>query len=440
MSRQNLLPRAIMLLAILAFAFWGCGDDETTKPEVPGNQPPNASANPSPANLAVNQENNVQLGWDCTDPDTADTITFDLYFGHSLPPPLIDSDLTSMTYDPGQLEWGWDYWWQVVAKDNHGHSTDGPVWKFATRAPGFYSLGSVSTPSKALSVTVSGTYAYVGTQTSGMVIYDISDPANPDSVGSYHNTGGHVYDIFVAGNNAYLAAYTDGLLIIDVSNPTNPTKVGEYNPGTPTPFSKYVYVVSDTAFVADELNGMWIIDAKTNPSNPGLIGSFADTTVRAVQVSGDYAFLAVPPVNTPDSGLVIVDISDPTSPSLAGKYQVIEYAYDVYVVGNYAYVSDYYHGLKIVNISNPSAPSLVGYYDSFWKFARLTVSGDYALMSHYDYGLYVLDISTPAIPTLVDTLDTPTAGGHGQDVSMSGDYIYVAADADGLQVIRYIPQ
>jgi hypothetical protein len=420
-----------MMFAILALAFWGCGDDDTTDPQVPGNQAPGTPSNPSPVHLTINQEIDIQLSWDCTDPDTLDTLTFDLYFGHAIPPPLIDSDLTLTTYDPGQLVWGYAYYWQVIAKDNHGHSTAGPPWVFATRATGVYSFGSYATPTEAYFVTVSGNYAYVGTYNSGMIILDISDPANPDSVGSY-DTPGHTYDIFLLGNKAYLADYNGGLQIVNVTNPASPSLVGSY----PSPAgSRSVYVVNDTAYVADQYGGLLIIDAATNPSSPSLITSYTNPAkVYGVYVSGNYAYLA-----TPDSGLVIVDISNPASPSFAGKYQV-NLAFDVCVEGDYAFLTDWQNGLRIINVSNPNLPTLAGFYDTPYKLERLSVSGDYALLAHFDWGLYLLDISTLGNPTLIDTLDLPTASGHGKDVFMSGDYIYMAGHVDGVQVYRYVHQ
>jgi len=40
------------------------------------------------------------------------------------------------------------------------------------------------------------------------------------------------------------------------------------------------------------------------------------------------------------NGLVVVDISDPAAPSLAGHYDTAGYAYGVTVSGDYAYVAD----------------------------------------------------------------------------------------------------
>ena len=78
-----------------------------------------------------------------------------------------------------------------------------------------------------------------------------------------------------------------------------------------------------------------------------------------VEVVGNYAYLA-----DGDSGLQIIDISNPTNPTLKGNYDTPDYAYGVQVVGNYAYVADGDSGLQIIDISNPTNPTLKGNYDT----------------------------------------------------------------------------
>ena len=60
-----------------------------------------------------------------------------------------------------------------------------------------------------------------------------------------------------------------------------------------------------------------------------------------------------------DSGLQIIDISNPTTPTLKGTYDTSGRAYGVQVVGNYAYVAYGDSGLQIIDVSqftgNPSS-------------------------------------------------------------------------------------
>jgi hypothetical protein len=65
-----------------------------------------------------------------------------------------------------------------------------------------------------------------------------------------------------------------------------------------------------------------------------------------VQVVGNYAYVA-----DGYSGLQIIDISNPTTPTLKGNYDTSDFARGVQVVGNYAYVADDYSGLQIIDVS-----------------------------------------------------------------------------------------
>lgn len=94
---------------------------------------------------------------------------------------------------------------------------------------------------------------------------------------------------------------------------------------------------------------------------PLLIGSY-DTPGSAndVYVSGDYAYVA-----DWDSGLQIIDISNPASPVPVGSYDTPGSALDVYVLGNYAYVADGWNsGLLIIDVSDPASPVFVGSYET----------------------------------------------------------------------------
>ena len=103
---------------------------ETSGP-IEQNHPPNQPSNPTPPDGSIDQSTNVDLSWDCSDPD-GDPLTYDIYFGTISPPPLASSNQSQASYDPGQLEYDTLYYWRIIAKDNHQHSIEGVIWNFAT--------------------------------------------------------------------------------------------------------------------------------------------------------------------------------------------------------------------------------------------------------------------------------------------------------------------
>jgi len=102
----------------------------------PVNNPPSIPRNPVPINGATGQSLTVDLSWTGGDPDSGDTVTYDVYFGTSSSPPKVVGNQSGLTYDPGTLLYSTTYYWKIVAWDNHGASTSGSIWSFQTIPPG----------------------------------------------------------------------------------------------------------------------------------------------------------------------------------------------------------------------------------------------------------------------------------------------------------------
>ncbi len=97
------------------------------------NNPPNAPSNPSPPDGATDIDINADLSWYCSDPD-GDELTYNVYFEANDPTPdvLVSENQSENTYDPGAMEYSTNYYWQIVAWDDHNQFTDGPIWDFTT--------------------------------------------------------------------------------------------------------------------------------------------------------------------------------------------------------------------------------------------------------------------------------------------------------------------
>ena len=98
------------------------------------NTPPNIPSNPSPANHATDGSINAHLSWTGGDPDAGNTVTYNVYFGTSptAPMAMVSHNQMGTSYAPGTLAYNTTYYWKIVATDNHGASTTGPLWDFTT--------------------------------------------------------------------------------------------------------------------------------------------------------------------------------------------------------------------------------------------------------------------------------------------------------------------
>jgi len=150
-----------------------------------------------------------------------------------------------------------------------------------------------------------------------------------------------------------------------------------------------------------------------------------------VAIAGIYAYVAAG-----GSGLRIVNVSTPTTPSEVGALDTPGNAQDVAVAGSYAYVADG-NSLRILNVSNPVAPFEVGFHDMPGNAVGVAVAGNYAYVANEGYwncadcgGLRILDVSKPYAPASVDSYITPDALG----VTAVGNTIYLADYEWGLLI------
>jgi len=293
---------------------------------------------------------------------------------------------------------------------------------FDVSAPGNpQEVGFYDTPGYPGGVAIAGDYAFLADSHEGIRIIDITDPANPDEVGSY-NTMGQALDVVVTDSYAYVADYT-GFCIINVSNPENPAEVGRY--GTSGSASG-VAVAGDHAYIASNA-GLRIIDI-SNPRSPSELGSFAKGAYD-VTVVGNYAYIA-----GGDPYLRIIDISDPANPNEVGSYETPGRAYGVAIAGDYAYIADWDAGLRIIDVSDPTNPNEVGHFDTSGYATSVAISGTLAYVADGWQGLRIIDVSNPISPAEVGYFDTDW---EIYDVAVVGHYAYVAEPPywDGHQYV-----
>ena len=96
------------------------------------NQPPYIPSNPNPLNGTTGVSINVNLSWTGGDPNSDDSVYYDVYFGTSITPSEVSTDQSSNSYNSGTLINGITYFWRIVAWDSNGFSTAGPLWHFTT--------------------------------------------------------------------------------------------------------------------------------------------------------------------------------------------------------------------------------------------------------------------------------------------------------------------
>lgn len=194
-----------------------------------------------------------------------------------------------------------------------------------------------------------------------------------------------------------------------------------------------VTIDGDLAYVADKYNGVMILNI-SNPLSPSFVGNYTPTLAnRAMDVciDGDYAFIGYR-----YGGVHVVDISDPYNPTQVDIYDIGDtIAWDqIEVVGNYAYVATNL-GLYSMDVTNKASISVAdNIANPPTGIARgLKISGNYAFVAEGNADLWVVDITNPL--NLVNIGDFGP-GEYSKNVFISGDLAFVSNGVYGLRIFN----
>ena len=267
-----------------------------------------------------------------------------------------------------------------------------------------------------------------------IVIADITNPQSPVELGRWSNEDKTGFaDIQVSNNLLYLPHQFAGVEIVDVSNAANPSAVGNI----PILFiGGSAYAISDievSGSYAYALQGnlFRVIDV-TIPTSPINTGVITPTTgiMYSLVVSGNYAYVAAG-----SNGLLVIDVSTPSTPALVGSYNTPGFAYYIAKQGQYVYVADN-DAIRVINIVVPGSPTEVGSYQAtnFYPDRNLAISGQY-LYARGNIGqeFRVINISNPASPVGTGVLQAQPLG---SGLYLSGGRAYLGTATDGLQIIN----
>ncbi|NHK32429.1 MAG: hypothetical protein FK730_13830 [Asgard group archaeon] len=185
-------------------------------------------------------------------------------------------------------------------------------------------------------------------------------------------------------------------------------------------------VVENTAFVLDIADnnpgGVMIIDI-SDPTSPVLLSSLYDGGVpHEIVIKDDIAFVA-----DGSDGLEILNVSDLENPFEIYQYPVSTYSSDVELVGDLLYTANWDFGLEIFNISNPNSPVKICQYNEYsLNCMHVDVQGDIACVTDHrnDYtSIKILNVSNPNSPQLLDSHSPSNT--DFWDPMIHGNYLYV---------------
>lgn len=246
-------------------------------------------------------------------------------------------------------------------------------------------LSSIATPGPARAAAVRGNVAFVvnGSSTnfrSYLQAIDISDVEAPRVIGQLFMFE-VPFGIAVSGNYAYVATANNGIVIVDVSDPANLRRVRFFGFGNGT---DDVAVVGNTLYSGTRNGTVFVIDV-SDPSNPVVLSSVRTSdTANTIAVSGRYALTAGGRGNSNEGGFNVIDVTDPRKatflsdlPPLVPTLGYAIFGNSVAARGSMAYVATpgtSGGSVLAIDFSNPAAPQVVRTFTGMIPL-RVDVSG-----------------------------------------------------------------
>jgi hypothetical protein len=214
-------------------------------------------------------------------------------------------------------------------------------------------------------MAVSEKMAYL-TLSDRMILVDVSVPSLPVTAGEFSFSSNiSSPGVAVVEGIAYLQA--NQLSVVDIHNPAEPVEIG----GSDTSWGASIVVDKRKAYVASWSEGLIILDIN-NPAKPIKLGQYLELvgnynllppgaqsrqTLLDVSTSGDIAYLTYnfgedhsTWTQILESGVVAVDISDPSHPKKIDVYSDLDGASSIVAVGDLVYVTDSTRGLIVLRL------------------------------------------------------------------------------------------
>lgn len=261
---------------------------------------------------------------------------------------------------------------------------------------------------------------------SGRGILDIAQPAN-STIRAVLDDGFHMQDSSWVGNLLYSAEYTGGLAIYSATTPGGQIPLGTLSAGGVHGYTLDQVVDGATLYTAQQSDvGPMVAIYNLSGGSPTMVGTYREAGQHSLSLAlvGKVLFVGTA------EGLLLLDVSSPSSPAKIGFMQVP--ALSLATAGNYLFAGTNDNHLVVLDVSNPKSPSQVAQLALPDTPIALCASGNLLLVADNTTGLLIYGISNASSPVLMSQLKLTTAV---FDVTMDGNMALLAAGGSGLVIL-----
>jgi hypothetical protein len=214
-----------------------------------------------------------------------------------------------------------------------------------------------------------------------------------------------------------------GVRVLDISNPATPVQIGYYHPSG----SSYSGIVLQGPYAYISNFGLEIIDI-TNPTSPTLV--YADNNlgyIPSIAISGTHLY-----AGRHAQGLDIFDITTPTMPIFVQNISGGMYGLGVRLNGAEAYIESLGY-IGIYDVSDPQSPNLLSTYSEQQALGKpeVHIENDRMYVAHGTAGFHTVDVSDPANP---NKLGEYGQFGELEVMALENDTLYTAEDMEGISI------
>ncbi|MGD0949142.1 MAG: hypothetical protein ABSA52_17160, partial [Candidatus Binatia bacterium] len=293
-------------------------------------------------------------------------------------------------------------------------------------------VSSTSVPATTLAAAGSNLYVLGGTY---LEILDITSPTTPRLFSTSANYGAQ--GLAALGNDVYLASP-------EVNSSPSPTTIGglyviDMSTGAPVVLTNIYNGFGDTDVAANGqfavvTGGSWglrLVNVETL-DKPAIVASVSGT-FGAVAMDSRYAYvLETVPGNPAHVNLDIIDMTYLSEYQQGGVVDSFPIpggsGSDIKIAGTLAYVASGTAGLQIIDVSNPTVPTVIGSVTTPKAAVSAAVGSGYAYVGATG-AIYVVDVHYPTRPFIAGSIATT-----GTQLATEGQLVY-ALDGQQLKVV-----
>lgn len=214
---------------------------------------------------------------------------------------------------------------------------------------------------------------YIASNNSGVLVYDISDPARPAFVRRANVPGItgalNVHTVFVEGSRLYaMAPSTRETLVFDLARPLEPQLLFRYAYPNGTGYPHDAFAYEGRLYINHTVNGFLAVDV--SGTAPRLLGKYTyRSSYSHANAVGTFQgrTVAFEGGETLGAHLRVLDVTNPAGIAKVGEYKLrgVTSIHNMVLVGTRLYISHYHEGVRVLDVSDPTQPREVAYFNTF---------------------------------------------------------------------------